>query len=226
MNICLFGGTFDPIHKGHLAIAGAAAQRFGLRKIIFVPAATSPFKQAQTTAPYHHRLAMIALATAGERNFRISDFEAPKRRPSGPNYSIDTVRHFRKTLDHSDRLFFLTGADSFSAIAKWKNPESLLRECEFIVVSRPGYSLADIAAALPDSIRPNPRVLPAVKKQARGTTMIFGEVTLNVLGNVKVPISSTQIRGAIAARKSLSKYLEASVAEYIKKNGLYSITQR
>ncbi len=165
MNIGLFGGSFDPIHHGHLALARAAKERCDLSRIYFVPANVPPHKQKQPLASYFHRYAMVVLATVGEKAFVPSLLEAPgspprctagKSRSPDPaaNYSIDTVRRLKQSLKKIDKLFFLIGMDAFADIAKWREPEALLRECEFIVASRPGYSLADVANALPEKLRP------------------------------------------------------------------------
>src|ERR1700674_2283569 len=137
MNIGLFGGTFDPIHHGHLALARAAKERFELSRIYFVPANVPPHKQKQPLSPYFHRYAMVVLGTLGEKAFVPSLLEAPGvvvgGGQSGANYSIDTVRRLKESLKKIDRLFFLIGMDAFADIAQWKEPEALLRECEFIV---------------------------------------------------------------------------------------------
>ena len=141
----IMGGTFDPVHRGHLAIARAAAERFGLHRIYFVPAAQPPHKGNRVLTDFHHRFSMLALATAYEDRFLPSLMEAGSRRP---NYSIETVQRLKRTLKKSDKLYFLIGIDAFREISSWKHPLQLLRECDFIVVSRPGYSLADARCRL------------------------------------------------------------------------------
>ncbi len=237
MNIGLFGGTFDPIHHGHIALARAARDRFQLGRIHFVPANTPPHKQRQPVTPYFHRYAMVVLATMGEKAFLPSLLEAPgvvtvpapssKGQPAphavpGANYSIDTVRRLKPTLKKSDRVFFLIGIDAFDDIAEWHEAEALFRECEFIVASRPGHSLADVANALPESLRPAPAVTkPFAKQPAKGDLVLTG-VTVHLLDNVHQPVSATAIREAVAARRPLRKFVDPAVEEYIKKMGLYS----
>jgi len=233
MDIGLFGGTFDPIHRGHVALARAAMEQFKLGRIYFVPANIPPHRQNGSLAVYAHRYAMVALATAGEKAFVPSLLEAPaetapvpvdKKGKSGPrpNYSIDTVLRLKQTLKKADRLFFLIGIDAFEEIAKWHQAEALFREVEFIVASRPGFSLADVANALPESLRPSPAVTkPFAKQAAKGQIALTG-VTVHLLEKVHQPISATEIRAAIAAKKPLGRFLDESVAEYIKKLGLYS----
>ena len=233
MNIAFFGGTFDPIHHGHLALARAAKERYQLGRICFVPANIPPHKQKQPLAPFFHRYAMVVLATMGEKAFVPSLLEAPgvsaasgaagKSKPTEPvaNYSIDTVRRLKQSLKKIDKLFFLIGIDAFADIAKWREPEALLRECEFIVASRPGYSLADVANSLPEKLRPARAVSqPFAKQPAKGDLVLSG-VTVHLLDSVHQPVSATAIRDAVVAEKPLRKFVNAGVEEYIRKEGLY-----
>lgn len=227
MNIGLFGGTFDPIHRGHMALAHAALERYKLGRIYFVPANVPPHKRKQPIAPFLHRYAMIALATAAEKAFVPSLLEGPeesagkKERAPSPNYTSDTVRRLKQTFRNSDRLFLLIGVDAFDDVAQWHQPEALFRECEFIVASRPGYSLADVANALPESLRPRAEATrPFQKQPARGDLVLRG-ATIHLLDQVHQPVSATAIRAAAAAGKPLSRFVEAPVADYIKKVGLY-----
>src|ERR1700745_2803455 len=149
MNIGLFGGTFDPIHRGHIALAQAARERYELGRILFVPANVPPHKQKQPLTSFAHRYAMIALATAAEKSFVPSLLEAPAEFPAGsgkknaavsapPNYTIDTVLRLKQSLKKSDEIFSLIGIDAFREISKWHKSETLFRECKFIGASRPG----------------------------------------------------------------------------------------
>ena len=181
MNIGLFGGTFDPIHHGHLALARAAKERFELGRIYFVPANVPPHKQKQPLSPYFHRYAMVVLATMGEKALcrrcwrprewlraggKSGKSQQAEHAVAGANYSIDTVRRLKESLKKIDRLFFLIGMDAFADIAHWHQAEALLRECEFIVASRPGYSLADVANALPEKLRPARSRQPTLRQTA------------------------------------------------------------
>jgi nicotinate-nucleotide adenylyltransferase len=228
MNIGLFGGTFDPIHRGHLALARAARERFKLTQILFVPASVPPHKQRKPLSPFLHRFAMVVLATATEKAFVPSLLEASeelagprKGREAKPNYTIDTVRRLKRSFKSADKLFLLIGIDAFADIAKWHEAEALFRECEFIVASRPGYSLADVANALPEGLRPRPEVTKPFLKQAATGDLVLTGVTVHLLDEVHQPVSATAIRQAAAAGKSLARFVEPSVAEYIKKVGLY-----
>ncbi len=229
MNIGLFGGTFDPIHRGHLALASAALERCKLHRIYFVPASIPPHKQKQPLTPFVHRFAMLALATGQEKAFIPSLLEAPqesapasrKERNGKPNYTIDTVRRMKQSFKNSDRLFLLIGIDAFAEIAQWHQPEALFRECEFIVASRPGYSLADVANALPESLRPKPEVTRPFQKHAATGDLVLAGATIHLLDKVHELVSATAIREAAAAGKPLARFVDASVADYIKKMGLY-----
>ncbi|HWY20584.1 MAG TPA: nicotinate (nicotinamide) nucleotide adenylyltransferase [Candidatus Acidoferrum sp.] len=232
MNIGLFGGTFDPIHRGHLALARAARDSCKLSRIFFVPANIPPHKQRQPLLAFPHRYAMIALATAEEKDFVPSLLEAPedfdagspgkeKTRAAKPNYTIETVKRLKQFFKKADRLFLLVGIDAFSDIAKWHQAESLFRECEFVVASRPGFSLADVANALPTSLRPRVEVTRPFHKQAATGDLVLKGVSIHLLDEVYQPISSTAIREAAATGKPLGRFVEPSVADYIKKMGLY-----
>jgi nicotinate-nucleotide adenylyltransferase len=241
MNIGLFGGSFDPIHRGHLALAQAAASRYSLRQILFVPANSPPHKQKQPLTAFIHRYAMVALATEGERGFVPSLLEAPEfaselRSVEQPraavlthdrvDYSIDTVRRLKQTLKKSDRLFFLIGIDAFRDIAKWREPRALLAECDFIVASRPGYSLRDVAESLPEDLRPPVAVTRPFHKQPAKGEMVLPGLTLHLLDGVNQSISATAIRAAAAQGKPLARWLDPRVADYIRKHELYRTMSR
>lgn len=232
MNIGLFGGTFDPIHRGHTALARAAREHCKLSRILFVAANLPPHKQQQPLSDFAHRYAMIALATAQEKDFLPSLLEAPQPTDSKPerprktpapkpNYTIDTVLRIKRSFKKADRLFLLIGIDAFKDIAKWHQPEVLFRECEFLVASRPGFSLADVANALPASLRPRQEVTHPFHKQAARGDLVLSGVTIHLLDDVYQPISSTAIREAGAAGKSLARFVDPAVGDYIKKMGLY-----
>jgi nicotinate-nucleotide adenylyltransferase len=222
MNIGLFGGSFDPIHRGHLALAQAAAERFSLRQVLFVPANVPSHKQKQPVTAFVYRYAMVALATQDEKQFVPSLLEAPGiGAATGVNYSIDTVRRLKKTLQKADRLFFLIGIDAFRDIAKWREARALLAECEFVVASRPGFSLRDVAESLPEGVRPPAKVTRPFQKQPATGDLVLPGVTLHLLEGVEQNVSATAIRAAAAQGKPLGRWLDPRVAEYVRKMGLY-----
>ena len=230
MNIGLFGGSFDPIHRGHLALAQAAAEHFELRQVHFVPANVPPHKQKQPVTAFVHRYAMVALATADQKHFVPSMLEAPAElraagptkasMPAPPNYTIDTVRRLKQTLKKADRLFLLIGIDAFRDIAKWYEAKALLAECDFVVASRPGFSLRDVAESLPESVRPPAAVTKPFQKQAASGDLVLPGVTLHLLEGVQQNVSATMIRAA-AQGKPLGRWLDPRVADYVRKTGLY-----
>ena len=135
MKLAIFGGTFDPIHNAHLAVARAAADRFHLDRVLFVPAAHPPHKSGVTFAPYADRIRMTELACQGEPRFEVSRIEEGSAR----SYSIDTIEKVRARLHPADQLFFLIGADAFAEIRTWRRWQDVARSVCFLVVSRPGH---------------------------------------------------------------------------------------
>jgi nicotinate-nucleotide adenylyltransferase len=253
MKIGLFGGTFDPVHRGHIALAQAAREKFGLNRILFVPANIPPHKQTQPLSAFAHRYAMVALATAADKSLIPSLLEAPaeeaaeaapivpvkraapksasvSRRsaasqlappPTAANYTIDTLRRLKSCLKKIDELFFLIGIDAFRDIAKWHEAEQLFSEVEFIVASRPGYSLADVANSLPEKLRPAAHITKPFEKQPARGDLVLNGATVHVLDGINQAISATAIREAAAAGKPLGKFVDSAVADYIKKCDLY-----
>ncbi len=197
MNVAIFGGTFDPVHRGHVAVARAAQRACKLDRIYFVPADVPPHKQRVPITAFEHRYAMLALALRGEKAFVPSLIESRHGVGAGrrkPNYSIDTVRRFKNMLARRDRLFFIVGIDMFETINTWHKPDELMREVEFIVVSRPGYKI------------------PQGKPR---------QATVYWLEDVAENVSSTKLREALAAGRLPHKWLDEAVVEYIKKQHLY-----
>ena len=144
MRLAIFGGTFDPIHDAHLAVAREAAARFQLDRVWLVPAERPPHKQGVTHAPYADRLHMVELACQDEPKFEASRLE----QGTASSYSIDTIETVRARLAPGDKLFFLIGADAFAEIESWRRWQDVVRAVEFIVVSRPGHRYDIPAAAI------------------------------------------------------------------------------
>jgi nicotinate-nucleotide adenylyltransferase len=193
----IMGGTFDPIHLGHLVAAEEARVRFGLGRVIFVPNRVPPHKKDYEVTAAEHRYAMVVLATAENPHFETSRIEL--ERP-GPSYTVDTMREFRRQLGEEGWLYFITGADAMLETLTWRQPEELAALCEFIAVARPGYDLARLSGTLSAEI------------MAR----VHG---LDIPG---VEVSSTELRRRAAAGESLRYLTPTAVARYIEMNRLYA----
>ena len=143
MRVAFFGGSFDPPHHGHMAIAAAAADEFDLERVLFAPVGRQPLKYERASATFADRVAMVELACRVDARFSVSGIDAPW--PDGsPNYTVDTLAALREEMPDA-RLFNLVGADSFLDLRRWREPERLLELAEWIVVSRPGFALADLS---------------------------------------------------------------------------------
>jgi nicotinate-nucleotide adenylyltransferase len=195
--IALYGGTFDPVHLGHVEIARRVLELFEIEKVLFVPAQVAPHKMGRSVTEPIHRYAMLALATQNDPRLSISTFEldAPDRR-----YTVNTVEHFQGTIGNSAELFFIIGADSWSEIKTWREWDRLLTMINHIVVTRPGY---EIDKTLP---APNARVL-------------FTDAVMK-------DISATDIRRLASEGHfdDVARLVPAPVAEYIRKYEIYRDT--
>lgn len=216
MRIGLFGGTFNPIHVGHLAAAKAALQRFQLDRVYFIPNGNPPHKVHP--APFADRLAMVALACNGEPRFIPSTAEAPNGKT---RYSIQTVRRFRKELGEEAELFFLIGADAFLTIRSWQQWRGLLALTHFVVISRPGFDLARVETVLPPQWKRR-----GTPRDRRGIEYRLHNTSVFVISGVWEPVSATDIRSALGRTISntggrADGSLPGAVAEYLRKTGLY-----
>ena len=214
MNIAIFGGTFDPIHAGHMAAAQAAQRRFRLDQVLFIPTGNPPHKIHDHLTDYAQRFAMVALACGSEPRFVPSTIESPTVEGS-PRYSVDTVRAVRRRLRQHDRLFFLVGADAFLDLPHWKDFRRLLDSVEFIVVSRPGFDVDALRQVAP------PDLLPARRLAPRDGTIRLRHGAIHLLHNVDAPVASREIRQAVRIHKSISGLVPELVEEYILKERLY-----
>jgi nicotinate-nucleotide adenylyltransferase len=218
-SLALFGGTFDPIHSGHIAVARAARRRFHLDSIHFIPAGRPPHKRDNELAPYPHRYAMVALACAGRAEFVPSALEAGADFSGRETYySIDVVRRSLAGLHPGERLWFLIGADAFLDLPNWREPEALLDSCDFIVASRPGIDLAILRRAIPPAL-----FAPAVAAKSAGAsrTIALRNTTVHLLDSVASNVSSTEIRLRVARGRSIRGLVPAAVEDYIWKSALY-----
>ncbi len=198
--IGLMGGTFDPIHVGHLLTAEAVREQFGLHRVIFIPAAQPPHKQGRKVAPAYARLLMTEMAVAGNPHFTVSRIELQR---SGPSYSVDTLRQLQDEHGHEAEFYFITGADAINELSTWHEAESLLGSCHFIAATRQGCALD----------------LERLRREF-GPELVSSHI--HELPTPELEISSTDIRQRVSEGRSI-KYLVTTEAEaYIYKEGLYS----
>ena len=198
MRIALFGGSFDPPHRGHLAIARAAADRFDLDRVLFAPAARQPLKVEGATATFQQRLVMVELACEADPRFSASSLDAPHA-DGTPNYTIDTLDAMARDWPGA-RLFSLAGADSFRSLATWREPDRLLQIVDWIVVSRPGYEIREPAGM----------VLSAEQWEH-----------VRALDTVHDEAAATGLRERLAQGDVCRDLLPEAVADYIAAQGLY-----
>jgi nicotinate-nucleotide adenylyltransferase len=213
MRIGLFGGTFDPVHWGHLRSAEEVREAFGLNRVLFIPTSKPPHKGGETTAPPQDRLVMVRLAVAKNPHFRVSTVEI---RRAGVSYSIDTVRYFVNTSKRKDSLFFILGLDAFREIGTWKDFEQLFPLCNFIVTSRPGSRDSNPLRGTCIAVR---RLFcydfsRKMYRHTSGTSLQFLKLT-------DFAVSASDIRERVRERKSIRYLLPSSVEAYIRKRGLY-----
>jgi nicotinate-nucleotide adenylyltransferase len=216
--IGLFGGTFDPIHFGHLAVARAAKRRFHLDQVYFIPVGHPPHKPATDLPPFEHRFAMVALACAGYPDFVASLAESGSD-GAVPHvcYSVDTVRLFRQEFGQpGDHLYFILGADSFLDLRAWKDYDTLLDSCDFIVASRPGFRTDALRQVIPPQLLAPPS---AARPQPRAIALLHTTVLL--LDSVESRVSATEVRRRLERGRSIHGLVPPRVAEYIKKQALY-----
>ncbi|MCK9230493.1 MAG: nicotinate-nucleotide adenylyltransferase [Syntrophales bacterium] len=213
MKVGLFGGSFDPIHLGHLRCAEELVELLDLDKMIFIPAARQPLKEERSLLSFHHRAAMVRIAIAGNPSFALSEREY---RREGPSYSIDTVREFVREYPDGTEFCFIMGQDAFQDITCWKDWRDLLQCYSIIVMTRPGSEEKTLRDVLPADDRADFSYDAADEcyRGNRGGAVCFRRLTL-------LDISSTDIRRRCAARRSIRYLLPDGVMSYIESGGLY-----
>ena len=203
----LFGGTFDPVHFGHLRCAEEILELFRLDRVIFIPARVQPLKTGRDISPFHHREQMLRLAIEGNPSFSISDME---NRRDGRSYSIETVRHFLDNSPDGTEIYFMLGQDAFHEIPMWKEWKDLVRLCNFIVMTRPGYETKKLTDTFPPDVASLFQYDSAADgfRGPTGNSIFFRKLTL-------LDISSTDIRKRIKTGHSIRYLVPDPVRDYI-----------
>ncbi|NLM34012.1 MAG: nicotinate-nucleotide adenylyltransferase [Clostridiales bacterium] len=194
----IIGGTFDPIHVGHMYIATKAQQHLGLDKVIFMPSGMPPHKEGKDITSSQLRYEMVKAAIKGKSNLDISDYEIKKKSYS---YTYETMEYF-KEREKNTEWYFITGCDCLFSLEEWKNVDRIMKACKFVVFNRPGYKDEDI------------RKQKKVVEEKYNTSIIFLDFLL-------LDVSSTYIRSAVKEHKDVSSLLPEGVYEIIKQHGLY-----
>jgi nicotinate-nucleotide adenylyltransferase len=212
--IGLLGGTFDPIHVGHLASARAAADALDLRRLLFIPSHIPPHRPDRPRASGYHRWQMTALAVAGTPGWEASDVEVSR---DGPSFTFDTLTALR-VREPGAQFFFVTGADAFAEIASWRRYPEVLELAHFVVIARPGTALTSLRARLPQLA---PRMVdggrrPAAPPSGTASPSIF------LVAAATPDVSSTEVRQRVADGLSLDGLVPPAVARYIADHRLYA----
>jgi nicotinate-nucleotide adenylyltransferase len=200
MNIGVLGGTFDPIHMGHLIIAEEVRARLDLTEVLFVPAGQPWLKlnNANAVSPAEHRVEMVRLAIADEPAFKPSTMEIDR---PGPSYTVDTMAQLRNQIGADDKLFFILGWDNLNQLPRWHQPSRLVKLCRLVPLRRVGFASPDL-----DSLE---AAIPGLAK------------SLVILDTPQIEISASEIRQRVARGLSIHKLVPEPVERYIIKNGLY-----
>ena len=199
MNIGVLGGTFDPVHNGHLSVAEEARTRLNLAEVIFVPAGQPWLKADRLISSAEHRLQMLHLAIADKPHFKLSTIEIDR---AGPSYTVDTIAELRRQLGNRNELFFILGWGSMAELPQWREPSRLIEMCHLVAAPRPGYSSPDLQALEASIVGISQRV-------------IFMDAP-------EIDISASAIRDRVARGLSIRHLVPGSVEEYIRQHKLYS----
>ena len=199
MNIGVLGGTFDPIHNGHLIIAEEARARLNLAEILFVPAGLPWLRMDSPMAAAEHRVQMVRLAIGDKPYFKVSTIEIER---AGPSYAVDTIAELKGQFGAGDELFFILGWDSLAELPKWREPERLIKMCRLVAVPRPGYPKVDLKSL--------EATIPGLAQR------------VILLDKPEVDISGSEIRKRVAKGLSISQFVPEPVDRYIREQGLYT----
>jgi len=195
----VLGGTFDPVHNGHLAIAGEVAARLAMDEILFVPAGQPQLRTGGPVSAGEHRVQMIRLAINGKTHYRLSTVEVEG---AGPSYTVDTIARLRSQLKDEDGLSFVLGWDSLAELPRWREPARLVSMCRLVAVPRPGVTLPDLHSL--------EVLVPGITK------------SVILLKAPRVDISASEIRRRVAQGLPISHLVPGPVADYIREQGLYA----
>jgi nicotinate-nucleotide adenylyltransferase len=203
MNIGVLGGTFDPIHIGHIMVAEEAVARLDLPRILFMPAGQPWLKlnNANAISPVQHRLEMVRLGIADNPRFKLSTMEVER---SGPSYSVDSIAQLHASLGEGDEIFFILGWDNLMQLPQWHQPQRLIKLCRLIAVPRVDFPFPDLAAL--------EKELPGVTERV----ILFDKP--------RVDVNASQVRQRVAEGLSISDFVPKAVEGYIKEHGLYKKT--
>lgn len=220
MKIGLMGGSFDPVHAGHLRAAEEISEKLGLDEVVFIPALVSPHKNSETMIDSSHRLNMLNLSIKANPNFKISDMEL---RRESPSYTIDTLRLLNES-NPEDRRYFIMGSELFAEIDAWKDFAELFNYSSFVVLRRPGYDVPDSTSLIPLALKNDFRYSYSDKGMD-----VFAHTSSNELFFVDITgirVSSTEVRELASRGNSLRYLVTPEVEEYIAGNGLYQLEEK
>ena len=198
MNIGVLGGTFDPIHNGHIVVAEEARARLDLAEVLFVPAGQPWLKEDSPILAAEHRIHMVRLAIADKPFFKLATIEIDR---PGPSYTVDTITELQAQLGAGDELFFILGWDNLAQLPRWREPSRLIKMCRLVAVPRPGYPLPDLNAL--------ESVIPGLSQR------------LVILDKPEMDIGATEIRERVVQGLSIGHLVPGPVEEYIRQHRLY-----